>query len=361
MFEALIESYGETALAIGGGLAIGAAFGVFARLSRFCMRSAVIETGRHGPGERFAVWLLAVAAAVIAVQGAATQGLIAFDAVRPLTGRGSLSGAAIGGLLFGAGMVLARGCVSRHLVLSAGGNLRAVVTGAIFVSVALATMRGPLAGARDAVAGLKTVEGAANLDLLKTLGLGPLAGIAFGGILLAAALAFGWRRGLGAANAVMGLLIGVLVAAGYLFTTGLNGASFDPQPVQGLSFIAPFANALAMMLGQIATKVDFTIALIPGVALGAFVAALAARDLRIEWFASPAAALRYVAGAMLMGFGGVVATGCSLGNGVSGVAVFSTTALVALAGMWLGALATDALVDRVRQPVAPVPAFVPAE
>lgn len=359
MIEPLIEAYGEATIVLASALAIGAAFGALAQRSRFCMRSAVIEVGRKGPGERFSVWLLAVAAAVIAVQAAASQGWLALDAVRSLGGRGSLSGAAIGGLMFGAGMVLARGCVSRLLVLSAGGNLRAVTTGLIFATVALATMRGPLSGAREAVSSVAAIDGPA-LNALAALGSGPAAGLGIGGLLLAAALGLGLRRGLTVANAVFALGIGVLVAAGYGLTSALHVASFDPQPVQGLAFIAPFANGLGIALGQVAPKIDFALALLPGVVLGAGLAALVAREWRIEGFASPVAVIRYALGASLMGFGGVVATGCSLGNGVSGVAVFSTTALVSLAGMWAGALATDALVDRERQ-AAPQAAFVPAE
>ncbi len=358
MFETLLESYGEAAVSLSGGLFVGALFGAAAQRSGFCFRSAVIETHRKGPGERFGLWLAALATAVLAVQTTSLAGLIDLSVVRSLNGAASLSGAAIGGALFGAGMVLARGCVSRLLVLSASGNLRAVATTAIFVLVALATMRGPLAEARQALASILPVSGADRLNALRFLGLSPLVGVALGGALLAAAFVIGLHRGLSVGNAVLGVAVGALVAAAYAFTSALNGASFDPQPVVGLTFVAPYANGLAMGLGQIAPRPDFAIAVIPGVAIGAFVSALLSGGLKVETFASARAIPRYAVGGALMGFGGVLATGCSFGNGISGVAVASTTALIALAGMWIGAAATDAVIDRERRPA---PAFVPAE
>lgn len=346
MLESLIERFGEPTVGLAAGAAFGLVFGVLAQRSRFCMRSAVIEVGRGNAGPSLALWLLAVGVAIAGVQGLVLAGIVNPETIRMLNGSGSLSGAAFGGLLFGAGMVLARGCVSRLMVLSAAGNLRAVVTGLMFIGFAYATMKGPLGEARAALAGLWQVEGAGALDLTRATGFGSVGAFASGLVVIGAALALGLRRGLGAGRIALGMLIGAAVAGTYAFTALLNGASFDPQPVRGLSFIAPAVNAVSGALALPGGRIDFDMGLVPGVLAGAFLAALLSRSLKLEWFASPRVALRYGLGAALMGFGGVLAGGCSMGNGVSGWAIYATGALVALSAMWLGAILTDAFVDR---------------
>jgi uncharacterized membrane protein YedE/YeeE len=343
MIESLIERFGEPALSAAAGLAIGAVFGILAQLTRFCMRSATIEVGRGVRGDRLPLWLLAVGVALAATQGLIATGIVTTDPIRQLTSGGSWSGAAIGGLLFGVGMVLTRGCVSRLMVLTASGNMRALVTTGIFLLVAYATMRGALGDARNAIAGLYPAAG--GLDIVKSTGIGAASAALIGLAVVAVALVLGSRRGLSPAMTAGGVLIGLLVAGTYAITAGFHAASFDPQPVRGLSFIATIVNTAAGVV-QKAPKLDFDAGLIPGVFFGAFVAAVLGRSFRIEWFASPLSTLRYIAGAALMGFGGVLAGGCSMGNGVSGMAILAAPAAVALAFMWIGATLADALFDR---------------
>jgi uncharacterized protein len=101
------------------GLLIGFAFGFLAQRSRFCLRSAVIEFSRNLVGGKLTVWLFAFAVAVVATQALVLLGAFSAAEARQIAARGSLSGAAIGGALFGVGMILARGCSSRLLVLAA--------------------------------------------------------------------------------------------------------------------------------------------------------------------------------------------------------------------------------------------------
>ena len=114
--ETLIQMLGENGTLALGALAIGSVFGFLAQRSRFCMRSAVIELSRNHTGGKLTVWLFAFAAAVMATQALAWAGWIDTGNARQIAARGSLSGAAIGGGLFGIGMILARGCASRLLV-----------------------------------------------------------------------------------------------------------------------------------------------------------------------------------------------------------------------------------------------------
>lgn len=352
MFEALVERYSDGLVGLAGGLALGALFGLVAQRSRFCMRSAVIEVGRGAGGVSLSIWLAAVGVAILGVQTLMLAGLVQPDTIRMINGSASLSGAAIGGILFGAGMVLTRGCVSRLMVLASSGNLRAVVTGALFVAVAYATMKGPLAEARAFFASIWQIEGKNTVNLAQALGLSHVGAALGGAALLALALIIAARSRVSAWRVLGGIAVGALVVAAYAFTAALNGASFDPQPVRGLSFIAPAVNSLSS-LASVGFRPDFDFGLVPGVFAGALVAALVSKSFRIEWFASPRASLRYITGAFLMGFGGVLAAGCTMGNGVSGWAVYSTGALVALGAMWVGGFVADRLVDhRAAAPAA---------
>ena len=117
----LIDWLGEDLSLALGGLVIGALFGFFAQRSRFCLRAAVVEVARAQAGAKLSVWLLAFSSALILTQTMILLGAFDTANVRQLSSPGSVSGSLIGGLLFGIGMVLARGCSSRLLVLAANG------------------------------------------------------------------------------------------------------------------------------------------------------------------------------------------------------------------------------------------------
>ena len=149
ILETVIDLFGDAGLLLAGGLAVGAVFGAFAQLSKFCLRSAVIEFSHGVLGPKVAVWVLTFSAAVAATQAFIALGLLDVTGARQLAASGSLSGSLIGGLMFGAGMILARGCASRLLVLSATGNLRALISGLILTIAAQASLRGVLSPIRE--------------------------------------------------------------------------------------------------------------------------------------------------------------------------------------------------------------------
>jgi uncharacterized protein len=176
---------------------VGLLFGAFAQHSRFCLRSATIEFSRLSFGPKLAVWLLAFAAAVVVCQGAVLAGHLDVSGARQIAATGSLSGAVIGGLMFGAGMILARGCASRLLVLSATGNLRALVTGLILTIVAQASLRGgwPRRGRRWRGSG--RCPEAPRATFSSSTGLGPRGGLALGRGLLVFAVVVALRGRVG--------------------------------------------------------------------------------------------------------------------------------------------------------------------
>jgi len=342
----LIELFGEkTSIAVAG-LLIGLLFGVFAQRSRFCLRSAVVEFWNRQGTARLAVWLFAFASAVIATQAGIALGWLDVGQARQLAATGSLSGALLGGLIFGIGMILARGCASRMLVLAANGNLRALLTGLVFAVTAQASLNGLLSPARTWLSGLWTIAGGSGRDLLASAHLGHPGGIVFGLLWLAAAVFFARRAALAQRDALYSCGVGLSIALAWLLTYQIGSRAFELIPVQSLSFTGPSANMLMLVLSPPGQPWNFDIGLVPGVVLGSFIAAFSAGELKLEGFKDGRSMQRYIAGAICMGFGGMLAGGCAVGAGVSGAAIFALTAWLALAGMWLGAGLANRLIDR---------------
>ena len=152
MLEDLIETYGNGPVLAAVGVLVGILFGAAAQHSRFCLRAATVEVAEGRLGSRLSIWLIAFSASVLSVQLLISIGYLDVSESRQLATTGSLSGAIIGGLMFGAGMISARGCASRLLVLSATGNLRAIITGLVLTLVAQSALRGALAPAREKLA-----------------------------------------------------------------------------------------------------------------------------------------------------------------------------------------------------------------
>lgn len=341
---ALVDRIGEAPTAALFGLLTGITFGVAAQRSRFCLRAATVEFARGQMGDKVAVWLLTFSTALVWVQAAALAGYLDPAQARIMAVPGSWSGAIIGGLMFGAGMVLARGCSGRLLVLAATGNLRSVVSGLIFAVVARMSIGGWLAPLRDDIAGLWTTPGGRNVDLLETFHLGNAAGLALGLGLAALALVVARRNRIGAARLVFASGVGFSVALGWVLTMALSRVAFDPLAISSVTFSGPSASTLMFTLDRNAV-LDFDIGLIAGVFAGAFLAAIFTGEFRFQGFEGEANMRRAFAGAALMGFGAMLAGGCAIGAGVTGGSIFAGTAWVALTAFWVGGMVTDRLLD----------------
>jgi uncharacterized membrane protein YedE/YeeE len=340
-----------------GGLLIGLAFGFFAQRSRFCLRAAVIEFARGHQGGKLTVWLFAFATAVTATQALVLLG--AFDATdaRQIAARGSLSGAAVGGALFGMGMILARGCSSRLLVLAAQGNLRSVMAGLIFAVAAQSAWTGMLSPLRETISAAWTVDGGLGRDLIARSGIGHGGALLFGGVWLLAAIIWARRQKVPAWGYGGAIGVGLVIAAAWWFTYSVASQGFETHPIQALSFTGPSAEVLTRVLFVSDKPANFDMGLMPGVVLGSFLAAALFGELKLEGFEGGASMRRYIVGAVAMGFGGMTAGGCAVGAGLSGAAVFTLTAWVALCAMWAAAAITDRVVDQrpsglLDQPIA---------
>lgn len=341
----LLDRFDETHLAVLFGLVTGGIFGVAAQRSSFCLRAATVEFARGSLGPKIAVWLLTFSTALVWVQSAVLMGLFRPDASRVMSITGSWSGAIIGGLMFGVGMVLARGCSGRLLVLASTGNLRSVVSGLIFAVVAQMALHGWLAPARTYLASLWTTPAGQNVDLLASVSAPPGTALALGLIIAAGAIWLAIRHRLGWAKLVFASGVGFAVAVGWVLTFSLSQSAFEPVSVNSVTFSGPSASMLMFFLTE-DPVLDFDIGLVPGVVIGAFLAALLSRELKFQGFSDESQMRRSMLGAALMGFGAMLAGGCAIGAGVTGGSVFAATAWLALLCMWIGAVATDLIVDQ---------------
>jgi len=345
----ILDPLGPTMTVSLGGLLIGLIFGAAAQQSRFCLRAAVVEFVRGAIGSKVSIWLLAFSGAVFATQSFLYWNLLDVSDARQLSPQTSMSGAIIGGLMFGCGMVLARGCSSRLLVLSATGNLRALLSGLVFAVSAQAAFRGILSPLREMLTTLWIVDGHGLIDALPHVGsIDPT--MTVGTAFLIGAVFFAWHNRLPRRTWLAALGAGGVVSLGWLLTYTLSYQSFDPVQVESITFTGPSADTLMIFLDPASTELDFDVGLVPGVFLGSFLAAYLTNELKLEGFEGGPAMRRYLAGAAIMGFGGMLAGGCAVGAGITGGAVFSLTAWVALSGMWIGAGLTDHLLDRGSEP-----------
>ena len=341
----LVDRIGEQPTSALFGLLTGIIFGVAAQRSSFCLRAATVEFARGRMGRRVSVWLLTFSTAAVWVQGAQMLGLMQSDEARIMAVPGTWSGAIIGGLLFGVGMVLARGCSGRLLVLAATGNLRSVVSGLIFAVVAQMSLHGWMAPLRDRLARLWVTEGGRNVNLIDAFGLPAGSGLVFGLAVAAFALYLSLRNRIGARTLIFASGVGFAVAVGWVLTYALAQVSFEPVSITSATFTGPSANTLMYFLDR-QSVLEFDIGLVPGVFVGAFVSAALVGELKFQGFEGESTMRRSMFGAVLMGFGGMLAGGCAIGNGVTGTSIFTGTSWLALFCMWIGAIATDVIVDQ---------------
>jgi uncharacterized membrane protein YedE/YeeE len=308
------------------GLGLGLIFGVAAQITRFCLRRAVAGDS-DDRGSAGAIWLTAFATAIAAYQLANAYGLIAIEEHRFLANDIAVLAIVIGGAAFGAGMVLTRGCVSRLTVLSATGNLRAATVLIIFAVTAHAMLKGVLAP-------LRTALGSFTVDL-PFASLGELTGGAAASAALAiVAAAWVIRRFRPAWHHIaLGAIIGLVPVLGWVTTSVLLFDEFDPLALQSAAFTLPWTDTLFWVIASTAVPAGFGTGFIGGILAGSFVSAAVRGELQAASFENASQTVRYSLGAVLMGFGGVLAGGCTVGAGLSGASALSVAALLALASI----------------------------
>lgn len=346
--NSLFESLSTGQVAVLLGILVGLMFGALAQQSRFCLRSACIEFWRNKPSAKFAIWLFTFSTALLLTQWMIQSGHLNTGSIRQLASTGSMSGAIVGGTLFGIGMILARGCASRLLVLSGTGNQRALIAGLIVTVVSQASLRGVLSPLREDISTWWLVDASQrNLALF----LPSWAPMVLAIVLFLAAI---WLASRSAQketrwHQVAAIGVGASVALGWGLTAWHASWSFDVVPVKSVSFTGPSADTLMGLINEPALPLSFDIGIVVGVFAGALMASVLSGEFKLQVFTSETGLSRYIFGAVLMGFGGMLAGGCAVGAGVTGGAVMALTAWVALLFMWLAAGLTDALVDKKKE------------
>ena len=335
----LLEAWGDAHVLAAGGALIGLVFGFMAQRSRFCARAAVLECCGGEPGDRFSVWWLALGAAFVGTQLLVLTGALEPSKSRFIANPGSVSGAVLGGLLFGAGMILTRGCASRLLILSANGNLRALLSGLVFAVTVQASMSGWLAPVRQFFYNLWPVDGGPLRDLQVISGTAPWGGSVVALAALATGVYFFWRQHNGRPWLALGAVsTGLCIAAGWGFTQAVASQSFEPVAITSLSFSGPSAEWLMRVLSTASVPgFGFDAGLLPATFIGSLIGALLGGDFKFEGFKTENKLGHYLTGAILMGFGAVLAGGCTVGAGMSGGAIFALTAWLTLISIWAGA------------------------
>jgi hypothetical protein len=348
-----------------GAFALAVVFGWVANKTNFCTMGAVSDIVNMGAWGRMRMWMLAVAVAILGAAALALTGQV--DLGRAVTQRPSVAWLSLllGGLLFGVGMTIAGGCANRNLVRLGNGSLRSLVVLTFMAIASYMTLKGlfgqwrasfldpvtiDLAAAGWPDQGLATaVARATGLDA--TTALAVTAGLVS---LLLLGFAFKDRRFRSNGTQMLGgIVIGLVIVGGW-YVSGQLGFGEHPETMENvyfatnsramesMSFVGPMAYGLELLMlwTDASLHLTFGIASVLGVVAGSALYAVASRRFRWEGFANLADLRQQLAGAVLMGFGGVTALGCTVGQGLTGLSTLAIGSFIAVAGIVGGSAAT---------------------
>ncbi|HLS54894.1 MAG TPA: YeeE/YedE family protein [Zeimonas sp.] len=340
------------------GFALGAVFGFVGNKTNFCTMGAVSDVVNMGNWTRMRMWLLAIAVAVIGVWALQRLGLV--DTRKSIYTGANLMWMSnvVGGLLFGIGMTLASGCTSKTLIRIGGGNLKSVVVFVVLGISAYVTLKGLFGVWRVNTLDKVSVALGSSQDLptLLAAGLGvDRAGLeswlplAVAALLLAFVLS---NREMWSFDALLGgIVVGLTVIGGWYVTGHVGHIAEHPETLEeafiatnsnraeSLSLVAPYAYTLELLMfwSDTSKHVTFGIATALGIVAGSLAWALISRTYREESFPNAADLKRHIVGAILMGFGGITAFGCTIGQGLSGVSTLALGSIITFLSLVAGA------------------------
>ena len=353
-------------IVVWSGFALAFIFGAVANKTNFCTMGALSDVVNMGHWSRMRMWLLAIAVAMIGVSLLSYTGQI--DTSKAIMQRPTLAWLSmlVGGACFGVGMTLAGGCANKNLIRLGGGSLRSLVVLAFLAIAAYMTLKGLFgqwrASLLDPVALNLAAYGWKDQSLATAVahltGASPAAAqLGTMAVLVLALLVFVFKDKRFRSHPVPiigAMLIGALVVAGW-YVSGNIGFGDNPETleftyfgtnsrtIESMSFVGPMAYGLELLMlwTDRSLHVTFGIATAIGVVLGSAAYALSAGKFRWEGFAPSIHDLRdQLIGAVLMGFGGVTALGCTVGQGLSGISTLSIGSFLAVAGIIGGCVAT---------------------
>jgi uncharacterized membrane protein YedE/YeeE len=343
-----------------GAFALALVFGYVGARTNFCAMGAVSDIVNMGDWTRMRMWMLAIAVAILGASALSLSGQVDLGKSIYTSPNVTWLSFLVGGFLFGAGMVLASGCGSKTLIRIGGGNLKSLVVLLVLAVSAYMTLKGlfgmfrvgvlepvaiALSGSQDLPSIIARATGADKKAVMGVLSL------AFsGGLLL---FVFKDREFRSFDNILGGVVVGLVVVGGWYLSGHVGYLAEDPQTLEekflatnsgrmeSLSFVSPQAYLLELlMLWSDKTRVvTFGIASVLGMAAGSWIYALTSRTFRLESFRDAEDTVNHLVGGVFMGFGGVVALGCTVGQGLSGISTLAVGSFIALFAIIAGAVA----------------------
>ncbi len=360
--------------------AIALVLGMVVNKTNFCTMGAVSDWVNMGDTGRLRAWLFAIAVAMLGVVVLEKMGMVNISASFPPYRANQLVWAEnlLGGLLFGIGMTLASGCGNKALIRVGGGNIKSIMVLAIIATIAY-FMINPFPGSD------KTLFTVLFYDWIRPLAVtlpsnqdigsivagnnAVMARLIIGGVLAAALIIFAFKSSdfRSFDNILGGLAVGLAVLAAWYITSNVS-VTVDGDHMGILKYIgqwdfyapadavkpaatsvAPqsftFINPMGQTLGYLASGMkiaglSFGVMAVGGVILGSLLWSLISRSFRFEWFASGKDFLNHFIGAILMGFGGVLGMGCTIGQGITGVSTLAVGSFITLISIVLGSALT---------------------
>ena len=314
---------------------------------------AVSDWVNMGNKGRLRAWFLAIGIAILVTQVLQFKGIIDLAEAIYLTPNFGWLGSLMGGFLFGVGMTLASGCANRTLVRLGGGNLKSLVVMIIIGLTAYMTMRGVFSTFRMNIIEASNINladyGLANQGIdtffSSALGLdrpvlarGIVALVVGAGLIIFALMGSELRRSFD--NLLAGISIGLIIPAGWYITGVIGFDDFEPLRLESYTFTGPTGDSLMYLETFSGSTISFGIAAVFGVILGSFLYAILTGKFRLETFVSSADMIRHMLGGVFMGFGGVLALGCTIGQGVSGMSTLALGSVFALVSIIFGSALT---------------------
>lgn len=326
------------------GVASGMLLGFIARRNFFCTLSSLEQHWYGGNSAGVRTWALATTVAIILTQVSVFSGWFDPKESFYMTPDFGWLGAIIGGLSFGFGMALVGTCGYGALVRLGGGSLKSLMAVLVLGLAALSTQRGLLAFGRTEIVDRAQIDlsfaGDQAIPSLVNAWFGTEMSVA--SAIAVAALLLIWifrdaeyrRNRTGIAT---GFIVGGTIAAGWWITSYLGNQSFDPVQVESASFVAPISDTIMQFGIVTGSGPDYGVGMVLGVVVGSAIAARIADDVRWEACDDARELSRHITGALLMGFGGVLALGCTIGQGISAASLLAVSVPLSMASILIGA------------------------